>query len=174
MLVQRARSVYWKKWAAKHEYELLLEGASLEPGLALLREKVRENWTEKHRNAARKLFLEGGWAQKRLFDVGWSGTSQCQACQTEKHTEKHRVYHCPEWQGIRRRCQRLSESGSKKRGLQRRSGSGKEVLSRILSMKANGTDAHSSMKKCEAEKHKSWCMPVGGFMGHATTDGSLL
>ena len=27
MLVQRARSVYWKKWAAKHEYEELKEGA---------------------------------------------------------------------------------------------------------------------------------------------------
>ena len=31
MLVQRARSVYWKKWAAKHEYEELKEGAWLEP-----------------------------------------------------------------------------------------------------------------------------------------------
>ena len=31
-----------------------------------------------------------------------------------------------------------------------------------------------SMKKCESEKHKSWCMPAGDFMGHATTDGSLL
>ena len=27
MLVQTARSVYWKKWAAKHEYEELKEGA---------------------------------------------------------------------------------------------------------------------------------------------------
>ena len=27
MLVQRARSVHWKKWAAKHEYEELKEGA---------------------------------------------------------------------------------------------------------------------------------------------------
>ena len=37
MLAQRARSVYWKKWAAKHEYEELQVGAWLEPGLALLR-----------------------------------------------------------------------------------------------------------------------------------------
>ena len=44
MLVQRARSVYWKKWAAKHWYEELKEGAWLEPGLALLRKKVKENW----------------------------------------------------------------------------------------------------------------------------------
>ena len=43
MLAQRAGSVYWKKWAAKHEYEELKEGAWLEPGLALLRKKVKDN-----------------------------------------------------------------------------------------------------------------------------------
>ena len=57
MLVQGARSVYWKKWAAKHEYEELREGALLYPGLTLLRKKVKENWTEKHRNVARKIFF---------------------------------------------------------------------------------------------------------------------
>ena len=46
MLVQRARSVYWKKWSAKHEYEELKEGAWLEPGVALLREKVKDNWIQ--------------------------------------------------------------------------------------------------------------------------------
>ena len=40
---------------------------------------------------------------------------------------------------LSRKSQRLSESGSKKRELQRRSGSGKEVSSRILSVKTNGT-----------------------------------
>ena len=80
MLVQTAHSVYWRKWAAKHEYEELKEGAWQEPGLALLRKKVRDNWTEKHRNVARKVFLEGGWTQKRLFDIDWSDPSQCQAC----------------------------------------------------------------------------------------------
>ena len=49
----------WKKWAAKHEYEESNEGAWLDPSPALLRKKVRENWTEKHRNAARKIFLDG-------------------------------------------------------------------------------------------------------------------
>ena len=102
MLVQRARSVSWKKWAAKHEHEELKEGAWLEPALALLRKKVREDWTERHRNVARKIFLEGGWTQKRLFDVGWSDVSQCQACHMEEGTEKHRLYHCPEWNEIRR------------------------------------------------------------------------
>ena len=41
--------------------------------------------------------------------------------------------------GSEGRSQRLSESGSKQRRLRRKSGSGKEVLSRILSVKANGT-----------------------------------
>ena len=75
MLVQTARSVFWKKWAAQHEHEELKDRAWLEPGLALLRKKVRENWTEKHRNVARKIFLEGGWTQKRLFEICWSYVS---------------------------------------------------------------------------------------------------
>ena len=73
-----------------------------EPELVLLRKKVKEHWTEKHRNVARKIFLEGGWTQKRLFDVGWSDVSQCRACQIEEGTEKHRLYHCPEWYEVRR------------------------------------------------------------------------
>ena len=88
MLVQTARSLYWKKWAAKHENEGLKEGAWLQPGLALLRKKAKGVWTEKHRNVASKIFLEGGWTQKRLFDIGWSDVSQCQACKTEEGTEK--------------------------------------------------------------------------------------
>ena len=124
MLVQRARSVFLKKWAAKHEHEELKEEVWLEPALALLRKKVREDWAEKHRNVARKIFLEGGWAQKRLFDIGWSDVSQCQACHVEEGTEKHRLYHG--------RFQRPSESGSKKPKLQRESGRGKEVSSTTL------------------------------------------
>ena len=40
MLEQRAPSVYWKKWAAKHEYEELNEGAWLYPGLTLSCERM--------------------------------------------------------------------------------------------------------------------------------------
>ena len=60
MQLQQARTVYWKKWAAKHDYEELKEGIWVEPALALLRKKTKEEWTEKHRNVARKLVLEGG------------------------------------------------------------------------------------------------------------------
>ena len=47
MLVQSARSVHWKTWAAKHEYAELKEGAWLEPGLPFLRINVKENGTAK-------------------------------------------------------------------------------------------------------------------------------
>ena len=56
--------MYWKEWAAKHEHEELKEGVWLEPELALLRKKVKENRTEKHRNVPGKIVLEGGWTQE--------------------------------------------------------------------------------------------------------------
>ena len=40
--------------------------------------------------------------QRRLFDIGWSDESKCQACHKEEGTEKHRLYHCPAWYGVRR------------------------------------------------------------------------
>ena len=83
MLVQQAGSLCWKKWAAKHECEELKEGIWLEPALALLRKKTKEEWTEKHRIVARNIFMEGGWVQKRFFDIGWSDESKCQACRNE-------------------------------------------------------------------------------------------
>ena len=101
MLLQRARTVYWKKWAAKHEIEELKEGVWLEPALALSRKKTKGDWTEKHRNVARKMLLEGGRVQQRLFDFGWSNERECQACHKTKGTEKRRLYYCPEPHEIR-------------------------------------------------------------------------
>ena len=71
MLVQRTRSVNWKKWAAKHEYEELKEGAWLEPELALSRKKVKENWTEMHRNVARKTLSESQWKRENIRMKTW-------------------------------------------------------------------------------------------------------
>ena len=126
MLVQWTRSVYWKKRAAKHAHEELKEGAWLEPALALLRKKAKGDWTEKHRNVARKIFLEGGWTHKRLLDSGWSDVNQCQACQLEEGTEKHRLYHCPEWHEVRweipkpfRKCEQKARKSKKERKWQR-------------------------------------------------------
>ena len=42
------------------------------------------------------------FGRNKLFDIGWSDISQCQACQMEEGTEKHRLHHCPEWHAVRR------------------------------------------------------------------------
>ena len=128
MCLGQARSNYRRKCATKHENEELKEGIWLEPGLALLRKKKKEGWTDKHRNVARKLVLVGDQVQKRLFDFGWSGENKCQICHKEKGKEKHRLTIFQNGTRSDVRSQRLSESGSKRREPQRRSGSGKKVL----------------------------------------------
>ena len=95
-------TTYWRKWAAKHEYEELKEGIWLEPALDLWRRKTEDEWTDKHRHVARKLVLDGGCVQKRLFDICWSDESEWQAYHKAKGTENHRLYHCPEWYEVRR------------------------------------------------------------------------
>ena len=85
MLVQQTRSVYCKKWAAKHENEECKDGIWLEPALALLRKKTKEDWTN------------------------------IEACHKEAGTEKHRLYHCPGWYEVRREIQAfISESKKRK------------------------------------------------------------
>ena len=85
-----------------HEYEEVKEGIWLEPTLALLRKKTKEERTEKHRTVASTWVLEGGWMQQRLFDIGRSDESECQTCHKEEGAQKRRLYHCPEWHEIRR------------------------------------------------------------------------
>ena len=142
------------------------EGAWLEPGQALLRKKEKGDSTEKHRNVARKIFLEGGWTQKRLFDVAWSDISQRQACQMEEGTEKHRLYHCPEWSEVRR------EIPDAFRKLEQKARTPKEewkwqrgIVVQPLSESQWNRD-HFSVRKWESEKHKSRGMPAVGFKGH--------
>ena len=125
MLLQHATSVYWKKWAARHEHEELKEEYWAGAGSGIAGEE----------NEGR---VDGKASKQTLFDIGWSDKSEYQACHKEKGTEQHRLHHCPEWY-----VQVPSESGCKKREPQRRSGSGKEVLLRILSVKVNGTRAMS-------------------------------
>ena len=102
MLAEGPISVLEEVGRKQHEHEELKAGVWLEPDPALLRKKVWKDRTEKHRNVARKMFLEGGWTQKKLFDVGWSDVTQWQACPKEEGTEKHRLYTCPGWPEIRR------------------------------------------------------------------------
>ena len=149
MLVQRARSVFWKKWAATHEQEELKEGAWIDPALVLLRKKA-----------------------KGLFDIGWSDTSH--ACQMEEGTVKHRLCHCPVRHAVRRdipesfrKWERKAETSKKEWMWQR------GIVARPLS-ECQWNRGHYSVTKWKSEKHRSWCMPVEGFEGHVGTEGSLL
>ena len=121
----------------------------------MLRMKTKEEWTEKHRNVTRKLVLEGGWVQQRLFDIGWSDESV-------KLVTKSTIAQNGTNSDVR--SQRLSESGSKKRGPQRRSGSGKKRYCEAFSQVCKSGSLTST---------KSWSMPAEGFKGHVATDGSL-
>ena len=163
--------MHWKKWTATHEYEELKEGAWLEPTPAFSRKKVKENWTEKHCNVARKIFLEEGWTQKRMFDIGWSNVSQCQACQIEDGTEKHRLHHCPEWYRVRRE---ISEAFRKSEQNARTSKKEWKWQGGIVVHPLGESQLNRSLfsvRKWESEKHESWGMPTEGFKGHVATDG---
>ena len=48
MLLKRARTAYWKKWAAKHEYEELKEGTWLEPTLKWVTTNLLEKSATNH------------------------------------------------------------------------------------------------------------------------------
>ena len=165
--------MHWKKWA-KHGHEELEEGASIEPALVFLRKKARGDWTEKHRNVTRKIFLEGGWTQNRLFDIGWLDVSQCQACQLEESTEKHRLYHCPEWHEIRREIPEAFRKWEQKARTQRKEWKWQRRIDAILLRESQWNRGYFSVKKWKSEKHKKLSMPREGFKGHVATDSSLL
>ena len=174
MLLQQARTVYWKKWAAKHEYEELKEGIRLEPALALLRKKTTEEWTEKHRNVAGNLVLEGGWVQKKLFDIGWSDESGCQACHKERRYRKAQALTLRCWHEITReipeasrKCEQQARTSKKEWKWQR------GIVTHPL-RESQWNRGHLSVNMWESEKHKSLSMPGQDFKGHVATDGSLL
>ena len=112
--------------------------------------------------------------QKRLFDIGWSDENKCQACHKEEGTEKLRLYHCPEWNEVRRempeafiKWEQKTKTSKKEWKWQR------GIVTHPLSESQWNRGHFFSMKKWESEKHKSWGMPAEEFKGHVTTEGSL-
>ena len=153
-----------------HEQEELKEGAWIKPAQALLRKKAKGVWTEKHRNVARKIFLEGGWTQKRLFHIGWSDVS---ACQMEEGTEKHRLYHCPEWHEARRDIPEPFRKWEQKARTSKKEWKWQRGMVAHPLSESQWNRGHFSVTKWESEKHKRWGVPMEGFKGHVATDGSL-
>ena len=94
MIVQQARSIYWKKWAVKHEYEELKEGWNLllpcvdrrrtKSGLKNI-EMLPENWFWKEAGCRGNSSTSGGQMKVNVKPVF-----------RRKAQKKHRPYHCPE------------------------------------------------------------------------------
>ena len=123
---------------------------------------------------ARKILLEGGWTQKRLFDIDWSDTNQCQACKKEEGTEKHSPYHCPEWYELRREIPEVFRKLEQKARTSKKEWKWQRGIVTHPPSESQWNRGHFSMIKWESEEHKSWSMSAEGFKGHVATDGSLL
>ena len=121
----------------------------------MLRRQTNESWTDSRRNVMRKLVVQRGWVQKRMCVCGWSDEQKCRGGDKEEGTEKHRLYHCPSWKEV---SNQIPEGLGRGRG---------------LSAEAIGRKSHSSVRRWESEKHRSWEMQVEGFRGHVAADGSL-
>ena len=87
MLLKQARTTYWRKWAAKHEY--VKGGVWFHPINDMLRKNIKEEWRDKYRNVLRNIVVEERWVQKRWYDIGLSDGNNCQRCNTKEGTEKH-------------------------------------------------------------------------------------
>ena len=99
----QARSVYWKKWAAKHEYEKKQKrGFGFYLFLPCCERRRTKSGLINVETLPHKINSGREWVQKKLFDIGWSDKSACQACHKEEGTEMHRLHHCPEWYEVRR------------------------------------------------------------------------
>ena len=123
--------------------------------LALLRKKTNEEWTEKHRNVSRKLLLEGGCVQKKLFDTGWSDESECQACHKEEFTEKHRLYHSPELYEVKREIPEAFRKWEQKARTSKNERKWhRGIVTHPLS-ESQWNRGHFRMKKWESEMHKT-------------------
>ena len=96
MLLQRAWTVFWKEWAAKHEYEELKEVS----GWSWIWLCCARRWRKSGLKSI-EMWPEIWFWNEAGFDFGWSDESECQASHKEEGTEKHRLYHCPEWYELR-------------------------------------------------------------------------
>ena len=89
MLLQQARTVYWKKWAAKHECEELKEGIWLEPTLALLRKKAKKEWTEKTSKRVTHPLSESQWNRGHFSMTKWESEKHKSWCMPAEGFKGH-------------------------------------------------------------------------------------
>ena len=168
MLLKQARSTYWKKWAAMHEYEELKEGIWLEPALALLRRKTKQEWTEKHRHVARKLVLDGDFST--LVGQMKANAKLVTKGKVQKSTGSTIVQGGMKSGANSEALRKLEQKArtSKKEWMWQRG-----IVTHHLS-ESQWNRCHFSVEKWESEKPKSWGLPAEGFKGHVATDGFFL
>ena len=112
--------------------------------------------------------------QKRLFDIGWSDESKGQACHKEEGTEKHWLYHCPEWHEVRREIPDAFRKWEQRTRASKKEGKWQKSIVTHPISESQWNRGHSSMKRWESEKHKKWGMPAEGFKGQVAIEGSPL
>ena len=173
MLLQQARTVCWKKWAAKHEYEELKEGVWLEPALALMRKKTKEDWTEKHRNVARKLVLEVG-CRKNFSTLVWSDKKRMPSLPEGGRHRKAQAPHCPELYEVRRGNPEGFRKWEQKAKNLKKEWKWQRGMVALPLCESKWSRDHFSLQQWESEKHKSWGMTAQVFKSHAASDGSPL
>ena len=103
MLLKQARTICWKMWAVRHEYDELEEGVFK----AMLRRKTISECTDKHRNVIRKLVRK----RSNVKDITKKEGTRSTYCVTARVGKKSEV-----------RSQRNCGNGSKEQEHQRNIG----------------------------------------------------
>ena len=131
MLLKQATMACWKKWAAKHKCGVV-ERRSVIGAKANLRRKTNHPRTRKHRHVIRNLVVEGGWVQKRTYDVGWSDGEVSRLRHGRRHGETQAVP-LSILEGSRKLDHRgIGEMGTQSWNVERALENDEEVLCRIL------------------------------------------
>ena len=147
--------------------EELKEGAWLEPGLALLRKKVKDNWTEKHRKLlpGRFSWKVGGrkrdcsrLAGRMLVNVkhaNWRKAQKGTGCTTVQNGTKSGG-----------QLRRPSESGEQNARTSKKEWKWQRGIVAHPLSESPWNRGNFRMKIWESEKHQSWCLQVEGLRRH--------
>ena len=145
-----------EEWAAKHEVQELKEGMWLEPFQAVLSRKTNEAWTDKHRHVTRKLVVEGGWVQKRLYDIGFVRRKEAPVTRemAQRNTGCTTVFEGSQKPDPEKLCQWEHTAKTSKLDCKWQRG----ITSRPLS-EGHWKKSHLAVRRWESEKHEK----VGAF-----------
>ena len=87
-------------------------------------------------------------------------------CQKEEGTEKHRLYHCPEWYDVIREIPEVFRKLEQKARTSKKEWKCQRGIVEHPLSGSQWNRSHFSMRKWESEKHKSWPR-YGSLLGNA-------